>query len=140
MSDNKDKSVAHDSKNAQKDHRILVVDDEVALTGYFFELLTSRGYEVKTFNDPFEALQLFKNDPAYFDLVLTDQTMPGLTGAEMASEMLALRHNLPVILTTGYSDLVDEASAKALGIRAFLNKPTETQHLLITISDLLAQT
>jgi len=117
--------------------RIMVVDDETALTGFLSELLESRGYSVIVVNDAYDALTLFNQDPSAIDLILTDQTMPGITGAEMATEMLALRPELPVILTTGYSELIDEAGAKALGIRAYLSKPMETQQLLQTIKELL---
>jgi len=117
--------------------RILVVDDETALTGFLSELLESRGYNVIVVNNGYDALSVFKQDPTAIDLVFTDQTMPGITGAEMATEILALRPELPIILTTGYSELVDEASAKALGIRAYLSKPIETQQILRTIKELL---
>lgn len=118
---------------------ILVVDDEIALTGFLSELLESQGYEVKVVNNASDALKLFRKNPLDIDLVLTDQTMPGITGAEMAAEMLNMKPGLPVILTTGYSELIDEAGAKELGIRAYLSKPMETQHLLGVIKELLTE-
>lgn len=120
--------------------RILVVDDEIALTGFLSELLESRGYEVMAVNDAYDALEIFRKDPYAIDLVLTDQTMPGMTGAEMSTELLNVRSEMPIILTTGFSELIDEDGAKELGIRAYIRKPMETQHLLNTIKALLPET
>ena len=117
--------------------RILIVDDEPAITHFYTELFEGQGFAVKSYNDPVEALIYFQTDSGAVDLVLTDQTMPGMTGAEMAQEMLKQRPNLPVILATGYSDLIDEQDAKKMNIRAFLNKPVVTDRLLALIGELL---
>ncbi|MBM2830454.1 MAG: histidine kinase [Gammaproteobacteria bacterium] len=117
--------------------RILIVDDEPALTRFFTELLEKHGYTVKSFNDPVEALVYFQANPDAVDLVLTDQTMPQMTGTEMVQEIFKLRRDLPVILATGYSDLIDEAGAKQLNISAFLSKPIEANQLLALIGELL---
>ncbi len=81
---------------------------------------------------------LFKEDPEAFDVVVTDQTMPKLTGVKLAEEMLAIRPDIPIILTTGYSAQVDEAKAKEIGIRGFLMKPVESQRLLDMIRESLS--
>jgi signal transduction histidine kinase len=103
--------------------RILLVDDEVTLTRMGRRLLESLGYRVKAFTDPVSAFDFFKREPEGVDLVLTDMTMPGLTGDQLAKKMMALRSDIPIILCTGFSIKIDEERAKSLGIRAFINKP-----------------
>ena len=84
-----------------------------------------------------EALALLKEDPSQFDLVITDQTMPDITGVELAKETLALRPDMPIILCTGFSHLVDEEAAKAAGIRAFAMKPLTKREMARTIRKVL---
>jgi len=103
--------------------RILVVDDEELLCELNKELLERLGYQVTTKLSSLEALVTFKNAPDQFDLVITDQTMPELTGAGLASHMMKIRPDIPIILCTGYSNIIDEDSARAMGIRAFATKP-----------------
>ena len=103
--------------------RILFVDDEEALIEMGEELLAELGYEVISRTSSREALALFRLDPSRFDLVITDQTMPDMTGVELAKQILAVRPELPVILATGFSHLVDAESAKAVGIKGFIMKP-----------------
>ncbi|MEW6520402.1 MAG: ATP-binding protein [Thermodesulfobacteriota bacterium] len=103
--------------------RILLVDDEELLAGLGGKMLERLGYQVTVKTKSFEALAAFQNQPADFDLVIADQTMPGMTGLDMARRMLQLRHDIPIILCTGYSALVDEQIAKSQGIREFAMKP-----------------
>jgi signal transduction histidine kinase len=103
--------------------RILFVDDEVTLTRMGRRLLESLGYRVKAFTDPILAFEYFEREPEGVDLVLTDMTMPGLTGDQLAQKMMAVRPDIPIILCTGFSIKIDEERAKSLGIRAFINKP-----------------
>jgi DNA-binding NtrC family response regulator len=100
------------------------------LAGYYLELLQEQGYLVSVFTDPAEALRAFRLDPDNVDLILTDQTMPHLSGAELAGAVLALRPELPVILVTGYSETINADEAKRLGIRCYLNKPVDGNKLL----------
>lgn len=116
---------------------IMVVDDEVSLSEFFSELLSGCGYQVCAFNNPLEALKYFENDPDGIDLVITDQTMPQLTGVELSKKMLARRSNLPIVLCTGYSETIDEKGASRLGIAEFLQKPVATDRLLHSIVTLL---
>lgn len=118
---------------------IMIVDDETGITEFLTELLSNSGYHVRAFNDPLAALKAFKADTRSIDLVITDQTMPNLTGAKLAQELLSLRADLPVILCTGYSQSIDETGAQQLGIAAFLKKPVATDTLLETIITLLTQ-
>ena len=103
--------------------RILFVDDEEMLRELGQAMLEDLGYSVTARSNSLEALTTFMNEPDQFDLVITDQTMPGITGVDLARRMLQIRPDIPIILCTGYSNLVDEESAKAIGIRDFALKP-----------------
>ncbi|GMQ83980.1 MAG: hypothetical protein BMS9Abin06_0728 [Gammaproteobacteria bacterium] len=117
--------------------RVMVVDDDPALTGYLKELLQGQGYQVTALTDSREALDLFEQDPQAIDLVLTDQTMPRLAGDRLAQAMLAQRPDLPVILCTGYSDRIDAGRARQLNIRGYFTKPVDPDRLTDLMSSLL---
>jgi PAS domain S-box-containing protein len=102
---------------------LLFVDDEEPVVRLGEKMLSSLGYEVTSTTSSIEALRLFRADPYSFDMVITDQTMPGLTGAALARELKAVRADIPVILCTGYTDSVDQESGRLLGVEAFLAKP-----------------
>jgi CheY-like chemotaxis protein len=95
------------------------------------------GYEVTIKTDSKDALALFRSQPNHFDLVITDQTMPKMTGEQMVREMMTIRKNLPVILCTGYSSKMDPEKAKEMGISAFLLKPVDKTILSKTIREVL---
>lgn len=118
--------------------RIMVVDDEPSVAGFLKELLTVSGYEVLVAGDGEEALGLFRRQPGQIDLVITDQTMPKMTGGELAAALLALSPDLPIILCTGYSEDVNEASASEIGIKGYMHKPVASRKLLASIKQLLA--
>ncbi|MBI4793074.1 MAG: response regulator, partial [Deltaproteobacteria bacterium] len=103
--------------------RILVVDDEQGITETMARRLTQLGYQVTTRTSSVEALELFRHKPDAFDLVLTDQTMPNMTGDQLAVELLTIRPDIPIIMCTGYSSVMDPDKARDLGIKAFLLKP-----------------
>ena len=109
--------------------RILFVDDEELIVELGKDMLGALGYVITAVTGSTEALALFYEDPSQFDLVIADQTMPELTGMNLASEFLKLRPGLPVILCTGHSDSVDEESARAAGIRDYLMKPLSKREL-----------
>ncbi len=117
--------------------RILFVDDEEALVEMGEEILAGLGYEVTSRTSSREALGLLKEDPSRFDLVITDVTMPDMTGLELAGEVLALKPDMPIIMCTGFSHLVDADKATAAGIRAFLMKPLTKKEIAKTIRDVL---
>jgi DNA-binding NtrC family response regulator len=87
--------------------------------------------------DSTEALRTFSSDPSRFDLVVTDQTMSGLTGVQLAKELLTIRHDIPIILCTGHSEAVSAETAKDVGIRQFLMKPIAKQELALAIRRVL---
>jgi PAS domain S-box-containing protein len=103
--------------------RILFVDDERMLVEIGEKILQRLGYQVVSRTSPLEALELFKAKPDSFDLVMTDQTMPGMTGDALAAEIMKVRPQIPVILCTGYSQIINEESARRKGIRALVLKP-----------------
>jgi PAS domain S-box-containing protein len=117
--------------------RILFVDDEEALVEMGENSLSDLGYQVESRRSSREALALFKLDPSRFDLVITDQTMPELTGVNLAKEILATRPDMPIIMCTGFSHLVDADTAKAAGIRAFAMKPLTKREIARTIREVL---
>ncbi len=103
--------------------RILFVDDEAMLAELGGKILEKLGYEVVTRTSPLEAFELFKKRPLDFDLVVSDLTMPGMTGDVLARELMKIRPDLPIILCTGYSQRIDERRAREKGIRALVMKP-----------------
>ncbi|MGV1100843.1 PAS domain S-box protein [Thiovibrio sp. JS02] len=109
--------------------RILFVDDENAIVDIHKVFWAELGYAVEAVTDSRTALQRFQATPHRFDLVITDQTMPNLSGADMAVQMLRLRPELPIILCTGYSNVISEEDALSLGIRKFIMKPVGLQEL-----------
>ena len=113
--------------------RILFVDDEEALVEMGEDILAELGYEVTSRMNSREALALLKKDPSRFDLVITDQTMPEMTGVELAREILAIRPDMPVIMCTGFSYPVDADTARAAGIKAFAMKPLTKREIAKTI-------
>ena len=117
--------------------RILFVDDEEQICSMANFILSKNGYQVTSFTDPTEALRAFTQQPDHFDLVMTDMTMPHLNGAELAQQLLAIKPELPIILCTGQSALIDREKALAMGIREYLGKPTPTHTLLATIHQVL---
>jgi PAS domain S-box-containing protein len=119
--------------------RILFVDDEPVLVQIWTAILGKLGYFVTGRTDSREALEAFRGSPDAFDLVITDQTMPEMTGETLARELLRLRPTLPIILCTGFSHTASEEKAKALGIRALLMKPVSRHDLCLTVQRLLAE-
>ena len=119
-------------------NRILVVDDDELVAEYLAGLLESENYEVKVLNRSAEALQYFIDNPDDFDLVVTDQIMPELTGVEIAQEMLKLRPDRPVLLVTGYSEKITAENAKLFGLSGFFSKPINEDLFLNQISKLVS--
>ena len=116
--------------------RILVVDDDEAIVELEKQMLEELGYEVDAKHSSIEALETFRAHPDRFDLVFTDQTMPGLTGLELARQMLLIRLDIPIILCTGLSDRI-AACAPESGVRTVLSKPILLNQLAETIHKIL---
>ncbi|MGD9823352.1 ATP-binding protein [Desulfobacter sp.] len=119
---------------------ILLVDDDKRLSQIFNRVLTRIGYQVKAFTDPLMAVGAFESDPDSFDLVLTDMAMPGMTGADLARAVKAIRSDIPVMVCTAYSDLMDEQKACENGIAAFVMKPISLKEMSQVIRKVLNST
>jgi PAS domain S-box-containing protein len=117
--------------------RILFVDDEKALVDMGKKTLERLGYEVIATTSSTDALDTFRANHDKLDLVITDQTMPNMTGDMLAKELMGIRSDIPIILCTGYSELITKESAEAMGIRAFVMKPLVTRDLATTIRKVL---
>ena len=116
---------------------ILLVDDEPILCKFYQQFLKTQGYRITTCTDPVLALARFEEDPTAFDLVLSDVTMPGMTGDKMGRRMLAIRPELPVLLMTGYTKIITGEQARALGFRGLLAKPVPQNDLLAILRRVL---
>ncbi len=118
--------------------RILFVDDEDIQVRAMTKLLEHLGYRVLGFTDAVEALEAFRTEPGAFDLAIMDQTMPRLSGGELARELLLIKPGLRIILCSGYSETFDEGQALAMGIRAFIMKPFSAMEIAESIRRVLA--
>ena len=116
---------------------IMFVDDEPLLARGMKTLLMQYGYEVKPYTSSQEAPAAFAADPTSFDLVVTDQTMPQMTGEALARELRHCRPDIPIILCTGFSYVIDAESARKQGIDAYFTKPINAQELVSTIQQVL---
>ncbi|MFU8819361.1 MAG: ATP-binding protein [Desulfurivibrio sp.] len=117
--------------------RVLVVDDDKIIAIMLHHMLTHLGYRVDSFNEPREALALIREQPGEIDLLITDMTMPHLTGAELATKAMAAAPDLRVILCTGFSELIDQEKSRQLGIHAFLMKPVTLRQIAVTVDKVL---
>jgi len=117
--------------------RILFVDDEEQLVRMGQSMLERLGYHVTTRTSSVEALETFRAQPDRFDLVITDQTMPNMTGVRLAKELMRIRPNIPIILTTGFSEVVTPEVAKSVGIRDYIMKPVVAHDLATAIRGVL---
>ena len=136
------RSLQGDKKPLEQEYRmghghILFVEDEEALARLGKEAMTGLGYEVMVRTSSVEALEAFRADPLRFDAVVTDQTMPHMTGEALSRELLHIRPDVPIILCTGFSHSMTLEKAKAMGIRAFLLKPLLIKDLGRTLWEVL---
>ncbi len=117
--------------------RILFVDDELAMTAMVKTALARLGYQVETATDPEKALAQLRSTPRPIDLLITDMTMPRMTGAQLITQALALHPDLPTILCTGYSEKINAQQAGALGIGLYLEKPFRQSDLAEAVRKVL---
>lgn len=114
---------------ARGNERIMIVDDQEYILKMMHRILSYLGYNVISEQSSPKALAFFQKDPSALDMIITDQTMPDLTGADMAKKILSIRPDIPIIICTGFSDLVSPEDAKAIGIREYLMKPISITNL-----------
>jgi PAS domain S-box-containing protein len=116
---------------------VLFVDDEKSIVLTISEILEILGYKVASSTDSLEALELFRKNPDKFDVVLTDMTMPNMTGIKLSQEILGIRSDVPIILSTGFTEGINEEMVKKYGIRELLMKPFSPEKLSETIQRVL---
>jgi CheY-like chemotaxis protein len=117
--------------------RILFVDDEESLIYIGRNRLARLGYQVETKTNPIEALELFRSNPDNFDLIITDMSMPQMTGDHFVEEILKIRPDTPTILCTGFSEKMDEERAKEIGFSEYIDKPIDKRDFAIKIRSVL---
>ncbi len=117
--------------------RILVVDDEEVIIDLQKQMLEPLGYQVITQTSSTDTLTIFQNQPDSYDILITDMTMPDLTGAELAQKIKIIRPDIPIILCTGFSELINKEKANALGISKYLMKPVAKKELAKAVREVL---
>ena len=118
--------------------RIAVVDDEPSVTRFLSRLLSIHGYDVLA-DDAVKMLGRLREEPDCVDLLLTDQSMPDMTGAELVAHAREVRPALPVLLITGYSEITTSEEVNRWGLSAYVAKPIDTEELLAQVERLLAE-
>ena len=119
--------------------RILFVDDEIALVRLGKQMLSHYGYVVETYVNPLNALEQFRKHPDQYDLVITDLTMPQMSGCELIKEMIKVRPDIPVIACSGHSDLIDSGITDQPAVKAFLAKPIRMIELNNKVREVVAE-
>lgn len=117
--------------------RILIIDDEKEIVELMYKMLGRFGYQVTAKTSSTEALKLFRSAPGRFDLVVTDQTMPGTTGIELSKIIRKIRPDMPIVLCTGFSETITEEKLKAIGIKKYIMKPVRCSEIARIIRSVL---
>lgn len=120
----------------QADKHILVIDDEASIIQMATQILEKHGYAVTAFMDGKEAIEHFRQQPYQFDVVITDLIMPTMPGSEIASTISAINPNVPIILSTGFSDKIGKSTCASWGVDKVINKPFTINELLTSIESL----
>jgi CheY-like chemotaxis protein len=116
---------------------ILLVDDQDLIVDMERQMLERLGYHITARTSSIEALEAFRANPGKFDLVITDMTMPNMTGDKLAGEMIKIRTDIPIILCTGFSEMMSKEGAESLGLKGFLMKPVVLKELSSVIRKVL---
>ena len=117
--------------------RILLVDDEETIVSMEKQMLERLGYDITERTSSIEALETFRAAPDKFDLVITDMTMPHMTGVQLSQKLLEIRPGIPIIICTGFSEKINYKKAKALGIRGYAMKPVAMGELADKMREVL---
>jgi len=129
--------VETDAPIQKGDERILLVDDQDMVVQLEKQMLERLGYHVTTRISSIDALEAFRANPNKYDLVITDMTMPNMTGDKLAVELIKIRSDIPIILCTGFSEMMSKEKAEFMGIKGFLMKPIVIKNLSQIIRDVL---
>ena len=122
--------------NGNNEH-ILLVDDEESVTDMLESMLERMGYNVTSISDSSQALQIFRKEPQAFDVVISDQTMPGMSGVQLTKELRNISPGIPIIICTGYSDTINREKTIKMGINGFIEKPFLQNDISIVIKQAL---
>jgi len=125
-----------DVPKGQTDKHILVIDDEASIIQMATQILEKHGYTVTTFMDGHEAIEHFRQQPYQYDVVITDLIMPTMPGSEIASTVSSINPNVPIILSTGFSDKIGKSTCASWGVDRVINKPFTINELLSSIESL----
>jgi len=117
--------------------KIMLVDDEENILDTTKSILEKYGYKITVFKEGLSAFQTFAKDPNYFDLVITDMSMPNMAGDRLSAELIKIRPDIPILLCTGFSETISEEKALSLGIKGFLLKPIVMKDLAQKIREVL---
>lgn len=135
-----DANLHHDFKEVPEGREhILLVDDEVSIVKYSSQMLSQLGYSVTSTTKSLEALEIFRKSPNNFDLVISDVTMPDMTGDDLARKLIQIRPGIAVILSTGYSKKVLERQIQDIGVKAIVSKPIVKVELAKVVRSVLDQ-
>ncbi len=115
------------------DENIMLIDDEEITLDVECEVLTTLGYNVSVYQKPLEALEYFRHNSDKFDIIITDMTMPKMTGDKLAAAVHIIRPEMPVIMCTGFSEIISKEKIKELGITALLTKPVPVKDFATAI-------
>ncbi len=129
--------VRHEEVIPQGYEKILLVDDEKEIVSIEKEILQRLGYRVTAFTSSLEALEDLSNDPSKYDLVISDLTMPNMTGDKLAEKLIKIRPDLPVMLCTGFSEYVSEETSEQFGIKKLVMKPVSIKEMALAIREIL---
>ena len=129
--------VETDTPIQKGDERILLVDDQDMVAQMEKQMLERLGYHVTARISSTDALEVFRTQPDKFDIVITDMTMPNMTGDKLAGELIKIRSDVPIILCTGFSEMMSKEKATALGVKGFLMKPIVMKDLSSIVRDVL---
>ena len=121
----------------QGSERVLLIDDDRTVAGMVEQILKSLGYKVVVKTDSLLALDSFKNNPFAFDIVLSDQVMPNLTGLNLAEKFMEIRENIPIILMTGFSEKISAEKVYEMGIKGYLEKPVIKKNIAELVRKIL---
>lgn len=133
------KSLKKQNFSTADNKHVLIVDDELQLVSLNKRRLERLGYVVTATSQSKAALEKFQANPDLFDILITDQTMPGLTGRELAKKILQIKPSMPIIMCTGHSDIVSEDDALALGIKKYVFKPLAGDELINAIREVMCE-
>ena len=125
------------SRLPQGHEHILAVDDEASIVKMYQATLKRLGYRVSAYTSSENALKSFQAAPENFDLIITDQTMPHIDGSELATQILKIRRDIPIIMFTGFSSIVSKKEAKKIGINRFIMKPVGREDLAVAVRQVL---